>query len=78
LAKNPLALDAHLSEGAFSKAESGMKIDKVGNGSFAFDLHGPSTAKPSSGRIQTPAQHASVKKAAAASVSKRRARAFGA
>jgi hypothetical protein len=74
MAKNPL--DPHLSENAFAKAESGMKIDKIGNGSFAFDLHGPSS-RPRSGRIQTPAQHASVKKAAAASVAKRRARSFG-
>lgn len=68
----------HLSEAAFSAAESGMKIDKIGNGSFKMDLHGPSlSSHPRSGRIQTPAQHASVKKAAAASVAKRRARSFG-
>jgi hypothetical protein len=73
--KNPL--DPHLSEDAFSRAESNMKIDKVGNGSFAFDIHGPSSSGGKSGRIQTPAQHASVKKAAQASVAKRRARSFG-
>lgn len=69
-------LDAHLSEDAFSRAEKNMQIDKIGNGSFAFDLHGPSSHNKS-GRPQTPAQHASVKKAAAASVAKRRARSFG-
>jgi len=74
VAKNPLSMP--LTEDAFSKAESGMKIDKVGNGSFGFDLHGPSL-KPHSGRTQSPAQHAAVKKAARASVSKRKARSFG-
>ena len=71
MAKN---LDPH-SESAFAKAEANMKIDKIGNGSFAFDMHGPSPSSHlRSGRVQSPAQHASVKKAAAASVAKRRAR----
>lgn len=74
MAKN--FLDNHLSEAAFTAAENNMKIDKIGNGSFKLDLHGPSS-HPRSGRIQTPAQHASVKKAAAASVAKRKARSFG-
>jgi hypothetical protein len=66
-----------LSTDAFALGESKMKLDKAGNGSFAFDLHGPSTTQRNSGKIQSPAQHASVKKAAAASVAKRRARSFG-
>ena len=65
--------DSHLSENAFAKAEQSMMLDKAGNGSFGFDLHG---SKTRSGRIQSPAQHAAVKKAAAASVAKRRSRVF--
>ena len=72
--KNPL--DPHLSEDAFAAAERNMKIDKAGNGSFGFDLHGPSM-RSKSGRVQTPAQHAAVKKAGAASAAKRKARSFG-
>lgn len=74
MAKNPLSVP--LTEEGFTNAEAGMKIDKIGNGSFGFDLHTP-TSKPRSGRVQTPAQHAAVKKAAAVSVSKRKARSFG-
>lgn len=81
MAKNPFGVSADpLSENAFSKAEAGMKIDKVGNGSFGgMSLHAPSLpgGKSNSGRIQSPAQHASVKKAAQASVAKRKARTFG-
>jgi hypothetical protein len=66
----------NLTEDAFSKAESGMKINKIGDGSFDFDLHGPSIKK--AGRIQSPAQHASVVKAGRSSAAKRKARAtFG-
>lgn len=77
MAKTSNPFHSPLSEDAFSKAESGMKIDKIGNGSFGFDAHGPEAGfKGNSGRIQSPAQHASVKKAAAASVAKRRAGKF--
>lgn len=63
----------NITEDAFNKAESGMKLNKVGDGGFDFDLHGPS--RKLGGRIQSPAQHASVVKAAKASVAKRKARA---
>lgn len=59
-----------LSEDAFSQSESSMKFDKAGNGGFGFNLHTPSLKV--GGKMQSPAQHASVKKAAAASVAKRK------
>lgn len=62
-----------LSEKAFSKAESAMKIDKIGNGSFGFDLQTPSYKL--GGKMQSPAQHASVVRAGKASASKRHAKA---
>jgi hypothetical protein len=59
---------------AFTKAENSLKLDAVGNGSYGMnhDSLGPIGTKGHSGRVQSPAQHASVKKAAAASVARRR------
>lgn len=74
-----MAIKPHtLNENAFAKAESNMKLTPAGNGGFEFDLHGPAKlGKLASGKVQSPAQHASVKKAAAASVAKRRGSKFG-
>ena len=67
-----------LSENAFSKAEADVKFDKIGQGSsYSVDIHGPAKQGFRSPRMQSPAQRASVKKAAAASVAKRRAGKIG-
>jgi hypothetical protein len=58
---------------AFTKAEKSMQISKIGVGGYDVD-HG--TGKPAMGAVhkpQTPAQHASAKKAGAASAAKRKA-----
>lgn len=73
--KNPLGVP--LTEEGFTKAEQAMKIDKIGNGSFGFDLHVPSMKPRNGHRIQSPAQHAAVEKAARTSAAKRKARVFG-
>jgi hypothetical protein len=59
---------------AFHNAEKSLKLDSVGNGSYdlGHDTMAPIGTKGHSGRIQSPAQHAAVKKAAAASVARRR------
>lgn len=62
-----------LSESAFNQAEAGMKIDKVGNGSFSLDLHAPTHKL--GGKMQSPAQHSSVVRAGKASAAKRHAKA---
>jgi hypothetical protein len=64
-----------LGEAAFSKAESAMKLDKVGNGSFSLDLHATMPSHKVGARVQSPAQHASVVRAGKASARKRAARA---
>jgi hypothetical protein len=56
---------------AFHKMETGLTIDKVGNG--GYDL-AQTSLKPL-GKPQSPAQHASVKKAALASAASRKAKA---
>lgn len=80
MAKNPFPkgdLTPHAD--AFMKAEQNLKLDAVGNG--GYDLHAdhliPTGTRSRSGRVQTPAQHASVKKAAAVSVAHRRLRSGG-
>lgn len=63
----------HLSESAFSALESGLTgIDGHSKG-YEVDLHGPAKVPALSGAPLTPGRQASVKKAAAASVAKRRA-----
>jgi hypothetical protein len=56
---------------AFHKMESGLAVDSVGNG--GYDL-AHTSLKPMS-KPQSPAQHASVKKAALASAASRKAKA---
>lgn len=63
-----------LSESAFNQAEAGMKIDKIGNGSFGMEAFHAPTHKIG-GRLQSPAQHASVVRAGKASAAKRHAKA---
>lgn len=55
---------------AFTKAEKSMQISKIGTGGYDVDhaMKPIGVHKP-----QSPAQHASVKKAGAASASKRKA-----
>jgi hypothetical protein len=67
---------------AFTKANSGMQLTPEGNGRINMDSETlmPSKAPASrmgSGRPQSPAQHASVEKAAKASVMKRRSHVVG-
>jgi hypothetical protein len=54
---------------AFTAAEKNLVLTGPGVGGYDVDHAG----KPVSGKVQTPAQHAAVKKAAAASVAKRQA-----
>jgi hypothetical protein len=55
---------------AFTKAEKNLQLTGPGVGGYDLDH---SSVRPLGGKMQTPAQHASVKKAAAVSVAKRQA-----
>ena len=67
-------------QNAFAKAEGGLALTPEGNGRINMDNSSlmpskPAGAKMSSGKPQSPAQHASVEKAARASVMRRRSHA---
>jgi hypothetical protein len=64
-------------ENAFLEADRAAVVDKIGNASFSFDGEklAPSP-RTMSGKPQSPAQKQAVRKAARASVAKRRAQSF--
>jgi hypothetical protein len=67
-----------LSEGAFSTAESKLSGIDGHNAGYGFDLHGAGSVKaPPAGAPLSPGREASVKKAAAASVAKRKLSSMG-
>lgn len=69
-----VTFDKYPTEADFIRAEAGMKFDKAGHANPYTPKIGPAANKRS-GKMQTPAQHASVLKAGRISAAKRHARA---